>query len=174
MDIDEFKPIVYLKNILADKPWLFIIAYYVYTTPGLTIEELREIVELNTSVLKRGVWWLRKYGVVEEKNNKYYIRQEYRDPLGRLLLNHCGLRTIHILLLDQVYIVYYIRDGKIQYYSLPREYIDKLVYYERITGSGYTESDLVHLLGVSHGTARKILRLRELLGKCRERTQPRE
>lgn len=155
------------KNIIVTKPWLFIIAYSLYSNPGLTLEELKELTGLTINVLKRGVWWLKKYNIVEEKSNKYFFRTEYAKAMEDLRYGHCSLKSTHILLLDRVYIVLTIRDGRIHYWSLPAEYYEKLLYYEKLSGGSYSAEEIAYMLDVNIGTAKRVKKLRELLKLCR-------
>jgi hypothetical protein len=160
---------VLFKNTIREKPWLFIIAYYVYSYPGLSIEELKNTSGLKIDVVKRGVWWLRKVGVVEERNNKYYISTTYSKVLESTILNTCRLGDTLILLLDEVYIVYRVTSGRIQYWSIPLKYYEEIAYYERATSGSYTPSNIAQILGVDLGTAKKVHRLFDLIKKCGQR-----
>lgn len=159
-----------LKNMFATKPWLFITASNLYSSPGLTVEELRGITGLVMDVLKRSIWWLKKYGVVEEKNEKYFLKTEYVKPMEELRYNYCNLGRIHVLLLDKVYIVLTIREGRVYYWSLPAEYYEKLLYYERFTGCSYNAEEIAHILCVDRGTAKRVEKLKELLRLCKTNT----
>lgn len=161
-----------LKNVFATKPWLFITASNLYSNPGLTMEELKEVTGLVMDVLKRSVWWLKKYGVVEEKDGKYFLGSEYVKPMEELRYNYCNLGKIHVLLLDKVYIMLAIREGRIRYWSLPAEYYEKLLYYERLTGYPYNIEEISYILRVDKSTAKRVEKLRELLKLCKTSISP--
>ncbi|MEM4489825.1 MAG: hypothetical protein QW816_01290 [Desulfurococcaceae archaeon] len=170
----ELSPSTVFKNMIAAKPWLFIIAYYIYSHQGSTVEELRESTGLNTNTLKRGIWWLNKYNVIECRNEKYFIKPEYVKVVENLLYDHCNLKRIHLLKLDKVFIVLTVRNGRIDYWSLPVDYVEKLSFYEEITSSEFLDREIANILGVDIKTARKITRLRELQKACRSNHQTRE
>lgn len=164
-----------LKNIVASKPWLLAIINAIYSNPGLTLEKLREVTGLVMGVLRRGVWWLTKYGVVEIKNNKVFVRAEYIKAVEELKYNYyCNMKNTHIVLLDKVYVVLIIRDGHLKYWSLPVEYYEKLTNYERTLGRILSESEVAHALGVSAGTAKKLIELKKLLEACKTSISPAE
>ncbi|MEM0004584.1 MAG: hypothetical protein QXE10_00035 [Desulfurococcaceae archaeon] len=163
---NEVSPSRLFKNMIALKPWLFITAYYVYSNPGSTVEDLRELTRLNMDTLKRGIWWLNKFGVIENRNDKYFVKQEYSKVIENMLFNYCNLGEKHVLQLDKVYIVFNIRNGRVNYWSLPLDYYEKLSYYEKITNGVFTDREVAYVLGVNIRTARKIVELKELLEKC--------
>lgn len=164
---NELPRSVLFKNLIADKPWLYIIARFIKSYPGLTIEELKEASKLKIDVVKRGVWWLKKYGIIEEKNGKLFITREYSDIMESMIYNTCSIGDYTVLLLDKVYLVYLVRKGKIEYWSLPVDYYEKIKYYENITGGTYTPSEIASILGVDPGTARRVHLLIELLRQCK-------
>lgn len=161
-----------LKNVFATKPWLFITASNLYSNPGLTVEELKEVTGFVMDVLKRSIWWLKKYGIVEEKSGKYFLKAEYVKPMEELRYNHCNLGKVHVVLLDKVYIVLAVREGRVHYWSLPAEYYEKLLYYERLTGYSYNTEEIAYILCVNKSTAKRVEKLRELLKLCKTSISP--
>ena len=154
------------RRVIAERPWLFIVARYIYSYPGLTLEELKEISGLKAEVVKRGVWWLKKYGVVEERNGKLFIPRSFAKIIESLIFNTCSTVDMHILLVDMVYIVFRIRGGKIEYWSLPAEYYEKISHYRDIAEFCSPER-VTSVLDVNLSTAKKICLLLSLLRKCR-------
>jgi predicted transcriptional regulator len=160
-------PGVVLKNIIARSPWLYPLMRAIFSTPGLTIEELKDTMGLKIDVIKRGVWWLKKYGLVEEKGGRLYIAQRFSKPIEELLLNTCSLGDTLILLLDEVYIVYIIRERRVEYWSIPAKYCREILRYENMVGSLYTIKDIAHILDVDESTAKLAQLLLNFIRKCR-------
>ena len=160
-------PSVVLKNIIARSPWLYPLMRAIFSTPGLTIEELKDAMGLKMDVIKRGVWWLKKYGLIEEKEGKLYIAQRFSKPIEELSLNTCSLGDAMILLLDEVYIVYAIRERRIEYWSIPAKYCREILRYENMVGSSYTVRDIAHILNVDESTAKRVQLLLNLIRRCR-------
>jgi hypothetical protein len=63
------------------------------------------------------------------------------------ILNTCRLGDTLILLLDEVYIVYRVTSGRIQYWSIPLKYYEEIAYYERAASGSYTPSNIAQILG---------------------------
>jgi len=122
---------------------------------------------LKMDVVKRGVWWLKKYGLIEEKEGKLYIAQRFSKPIEELSLNTCSLGDAMILLLDEVYIVYAIRERRIEYWSIPAKYCREILRYENMVGSSYTVRDIAHILDVDESTAKRVQLLLNLIRRCR-------
>jgi len=156
-----------LKNVIANKPWLYVILQAIYSYRGLSIEELREIVGLAKNVVERGLWWLNKYGLIEGRNGKFSLKPDYIKAFEEFLFKQCNLKNMHIIVLDEVYIVIYIKDRKVHYWSLPRKLYEEILQYEKLSGGEYSVSEISHILNIDIGTAKKILKLRALLKKCR-------
>jgi hypothetical protein len=154
------------KWVIAEKPWLYVIAYYIYSYPGLTLEELREASKLRASVVKRGVWWLRKYSVVEERSGRLFIARGYAKILESLVTSTCRAGGAYVVLVDRVYIVFRSLGGKIEYWSLPADLYNKL-YQQRSLTEQCSPERVASTLRVSAGTARRLCLLLELLGEYR-------
>ncbi|MEM0001065.1 MAG: hypothetical protein QXY82_07090 [Desulfurococcaceae archaeon] len=156
-----------LKSVFAARPWLFITASSLYSNPGLAMEDLKELTGLVMDALKRSIWWLKKYSVIEEKGGRYFLKTEYMKAMEELHRDHCNLGGVHVLLLDRVYVVLTVRKGRVHYWSLPAEYYEKLLYYEVLTDHPYSVEEIASILRVDESTAKKVERLRELLKHCK-------
>jgi len=154
------------RRVIAERPWLFIVARYVHSYPGLTHEELKEVSGLKAEVVKRGVWWLKKYGVVEERNGKLFISRSYVNVLRSLITRTYVTSGAHILLLDKVIIVFQVKSGKIEYWSMPFEYYEKITEFREITES-CDPRRVVEVLKINIRTARKLCLLLRLLRECK-------
>jgi hypothetical protein len=157
---------VVFKWIIAKRPWLYIIAQNIYSYPGLTLEELREVSRLKASVIKRGVWWLKKYGVAEDRGGKLFIAKNYVKTLESLVLSTCSTGDVYLVLIDQVYIVLRIIGGKIEHWSLPANLYDK-IYRQRDLVEQCNPERVSSSLGVNLGTAKRLCTLVGLLRECR-------
>jgi hypothetical protein len=76
-----------LVALLTRRPWLIPFIYHVYSLQGATLDELRELLGLKTSVIKRGLWWLIKHGIIERSGDKYVVSRDYSSIVGELIMN---------------------------------------------------------------------------------------
>jgi len=137
-----------------------------YSYPGLTVEDLRGVIGLKTSVIKRGLWWLKKHGVVEEKNGKLFISRGYVNVLRPVILRTCSTGSAHVLLLDKVIVVFQVRSGKIDYWSMPLKYYEEITRLKDVAENCIPEK-VANILKVNVGSAKKLCLLLGLMRECR-------
>lgn len=151
------------------KPWLFVVLQPLFSYKGLTLEELREVTGLSMEVLKRGLWWLKKLGILEERNGKFYVKSEFYKHLEELLLSYCRVNGIHLLLIDNTYIVIRVKNPRsIYHWAIQKSLFNSLVEVEKFAGTRLSVGEISNTLGVSLGVATRLSKLRTLVEKCRE------
>ncbi|MEM4441184.1 MAG: hypothetical protein QXS14_06960 [Desulfurococcaceae archaeon] len=169
MKSTDVSPGTLLKRALIGKPWLFVVLSALFSYKGLTTDELREVTGLSNEVVKRALWWLRKLGIVEERNNKLYVKQEFYRPLEKLLYNYCRVDRTIVLDVEDVYLVIQVKSTReVVTWSIQKSMYEKLVEAEKFAGSPLDAANIARVLGVPVNTASRLAKLRNLLEECRE------
>lgn len=158
-----------LKRVLLAKPWLLVVLVPIYGYKGIVVEDLRSLTGLSAEVIKRALWWLKKFGIVEEKEGRYYVRAEYYRVLDELMLSYCKTGDFHLVFLEGFYIVVHVKGPReISHWSVKEEQYLKLLEAEKFAGTRLGTQDLAGALQIPFSTASKLLKLRELITTCRE------
>ncbi|RLG80604.1 MAG: hypothetical protein DRO13_03360 [Thermoprotei archaeon] len=114
-------------NILTSRPWLLPFIYHIYSLQGVKLIELKTLLGLKTAVVKRGLWWLIKSGIVEKKGEKYVISQQHTKHLAKLMLAACTTGRRYVVKIGKVYLVAVVRKSRITAYSVPEDALNKLL-----------------------------------------------
>lgn len=158
-----------LKRVLLAKPWLLIVLVPLYGYRGMSVEDLHTLTGLSTEVIKRALWWLKKFGVVEERGEKFYVRTEYYRVLDELMISYCRAGDSHLVVIEGNYIVVQVKSSKeISYWSISEALYLKLLESEKFAGSSLSTQDIAKTLQIPLSTSVKLVKLRELVAKCRE------
>ncbi|GEM_PF-1586560 len=165
----EISPRGVLLALITRKPWLIPFIYYIYTYSGLRLNELKELMNLKTLIIRRALWWLTKYGIMEKSGEKYIVAEKYRKILEELLLNYCTTGKTHVLRIGKTYFVAIIRKTRISTYTIPSDILDKLVEMETNVQTEFTAKDLSDALGIPIKLAQKTLKLKQILSECRKK-----
>jgi len=153
-------------DLLTKRTWLLPFIYYIHSYQGLTLDELRELTGVRTQVIKRALWWLRKYGVIEQCGEKYIITEDARPIIDEFLLDYCTTGKHHILKTGSTYFVAIIRRTRITAYTIPAQYIEELKKMEENVQTEFTAEDLANTLGIPRNLAHRITYLRKILKEC--------
>ncbi len=153
-----------LLALINNKPWLIPFIYHIYSLQKTSIEELREILGLRTSVIKRGLWWLMKNNIVEKTGDKYMINREYIRYIDELILNYCITGKEYVLKIGSTYYVAIVKKTKITTYTVPekilREFLNKKL-------ENRTPKDLSAETGYPEKLVGRVMKLYEILDICR-------
>ncbi len=110
-----------LIALLTNKPWLIPFIYHIHSLQGVTLNELKELLGLKTSIIKRGLWWLLRNGIVEKSGEKYIIAKEYIKHVDELLLDTCTTQKEYVVRYGKTYFVAIVRRARITAYTVPEE-----------------------------------------------------
>ena len=153
--------------LITRRPWLTPFIAEIHSLGGTSIGELRELLGVRTPIIKRALWWLQKYGVVEKSGEKYVISQEYRPVVDELKLQLCKQGRVYVLKLGATYFVIAMRRTKITSYTVPEKLIEKL---DELTtnagGAEFTPKDLVDTLSIPYKLASRVVKTYKLLRAC--------
>jgi len=159
-----------LKNqlvmILTKKPWLMPILYQIYSYGEIEYEELKQLLGVRGPLLKRALWWLIKYGLIERYDNKFKISINYRNILEGIFLNKCIIRNHYVFKIGATFIVTIVRKTRISAYTVPAQLIEKLSNLEANVGTSFTAKDLMNTLGISAKLAYRVVKAHEILKQC--------
>lgn len=158
-----------LAHILSNRAWIIPILYHIYSLGGARISELRETIGLKTMVLKRAIWWLTKYGLIEKSGEeKYVLSKDYRRVIGELFMTMCRTGKYYIIRYGATYIVINVKKTRISSYTVPGKLVEELIKLEEQVGSSFTHIDLANSLNIPPKLAYRVVKLRNLLKECRK------
>ncbi len=121
-----------ILKIVAERPWLLLILDRVLDLSGdrFTAKDIAEHLGLRSYIVQRALWWLKKYGFVEEISGtvprKYRVKT-VEDPLvDKLKMNRwvCGNTTVYRL--DDTYVVLINRGDNIVARVIHRNVVDAI------------------------------------------------
>lgn len=168
MSIKGISPSELLKRVVVELPWLLVVIIALNSYSGLTAEELSEALKLSVKVVKRAVWWLKKFKIVDEKSGKLFISKDFTKAVEELLYSYCNLGSTHVVQVDNVFIIIHVRNSRNIYYWYTRKGLyEKLLEMEKFAGTILNESEVASLLSIPVSEAAKLIKLRRLLEKCR-------
>jgi len=154
-----------LIALMTEKPWLLPILYQIYSLQGASIEELKELLGLRTYIVKRGVWWLTRNGIVEKSGEKYVVVKDYLKAVGEILMSACTTGREYVVKIGSTYFVSIVRRTRITAYSVPerilREFLDKEL-------GSKSVKELAGETGYSERLVARILKLRAILSECKK------
>lgn len=159
-----------LVHIASKQTWLVPILYYIYSYGGLKLQELREIMGTRTRVVKRGLWWLTKYGVIERTGEKYVFNPEFREAFTKLIwMDYCVVGSRHLFKIGKTIFVVKVSPTRITSYTVPAGLLDKLKSLEENIEAKYTPLEASQALGIPLKLARRLTKVHNLLKECRTR-----
>ncbi len=153
--------------VAMERPWLIPIIYFIHGSGGLDLSMLKSITGLRARVIRRAVWWLRKYGLVEDSAGKLIVKPVFRGVLDEFFLNYCRSGNRHAYRLGGTYYVVAVSSSRITSYTVPAELLERLLEYESNIQAEFTARDLAEALGIPLRLAGRIVGLRRLLRECR-------
>ncbi len=121
-----------ILRIAFEKPWLLLILDKVLDLSGekFTARDIAETLGLKSYIVQRALWWLRKYGFVEEHRDtipRRYSVKTIDDPLIEKLKTNrwiCGNTTVYRL--NSIYVVLINRGYEIIARLINRDIVDSL------------------------------------------------
>ncbi len=155
-----------LMELISRRPWLLPILYIINSYGMIEYNELKQVLGVRGALLKRGLWWLVKYGVVERINDKFRVTQDYRSIVEDLLLNRCITRKYYIFRIGSTYYVAAVRRTRITVYTVPLELVEKLSILEKNVEAQFTAKDLAQALDIPAKLAYRAVKTHRLLIEC--------
>ena len=154
--------------IASKRPWLIPILYTLYSAGSADIQELKEILGVRSTIVKRGLWWLTKYGVVEKSGEKYIVSKDYRPILDEMFLDMCRTRHYYILRFGATYLVIVVKKTRITSYTVPVKLVNELARMEENVGTQFTVIDFAQAANIPPKLASRVVRVRRLLLECKK------
>ncbi len=169
--MDEAKPTPrsILAYIATRRTWLIPLIYYIYSYSGLTLEELREITGLRSKILRRALWWLKKYNIVEVTGEKFILKPEYSKLFTELILDYCITGRKHLFRLGKTLFIVAIRKNRVSVSTVPIDLVNELRNLEENIQGEYKPVDLAHALNIPLNLARRVVQAKKLLDECRKK-----
>ena len=153
-----------LVALLTNKPWLIPFLYHIYSLQGVTLNELKEILGLRTSVIKRGLWWLTRNGVVEKTGDKYVINREYVKHVEEIMMTSCITGKEYVVKIGKTYFVAIVRKTRITAYTVPEEIFTDFLNRKL---ENRTVKDVAAETGYPERLVARVLKLYTILETCR-------
>lgn len=159
-----------LATIITRKPWLIPILYTIHSLGGsLKITEIRETLGIRSAILKRGLWWLQKFGLIEKSDDKVVINSDCRIALDKLFFDICRTRNYFIIKHGSVYVVISVKKTRIAAYTMPVQIIEELNKLSRDVGAEFSAKDFSKALSIPPKLAYRAVKTRRLLLECYEK-----
>ena len=161
-----------VKRIIAERPWILLVLLKALDmgSGSFTARDIAEPLGLNTYVVQRALWWLKKYGFVEEVPGtvprRYKLKSVSDDLLSEIRAYRwvCG-NTIVVRARD-LYVVFIVRGrDEVLTRVVPASIVECV---EKILSSSGEEdvSRIASMCGVDEPTAKHALRVVRTL-RCR-------
>lgn len=155
-----------LIALITSKPWLIPFIYQIHSLQGASLNELRELLGLRTSIIKRGLWWLMRNGIVEKINDKYVISKNYIKHVEELTLNTCTTKREYIIKYGKTFFVTIVRKTRITAYTVPEELFKNFLNRKLENRS---VKDIASETGYSEKLTARILKLYQILDTCKKK-----
>lgn len=155
-----------LLTVLTKKTWLIPILYQIYSYGAIKYDELKQLLNIRGSLLKRALWWLVKYGIIEKYYNEFRISVNYKSILEEVFLNKCIVRNYYVFKIGKTFIIAIIRRTRISAFTVPAQFIEKLSKLEANVETRFTTKDLMDVLGISAKLAYRVIKTHEILKQC--------
>ena len=105
-----------VKRIVVERPWILLVLLKALDMGGgsFTARDIAEALGLNTYVVQRALWWLKKYGFVEEVSGtvprRYRLKSVSDEALNEMRTFRwvCGNTTV--VRIGDLYVVFIVRD----------------------------------------------------------------
>ncbi len=153
-------------TLLTRRLWLMPILYHIHSYGEIGYDELKQLLCLRTQVLKRALWWLVKYGVVERRGNRFRVVQDYRVVLSELFLNKCIYRNYYIFRYGETYFVSIIRRTRITAYTVPAKLLADIDRMKADVDTEFKPTDLLSLKGIPLKLAYRVVKIHRILREC--------
>jgi len=151
--------------LLVEKPWLLPFLYHIYSLQGATLNELKEILGLKTYIIKRGVWWLVKSGIVEKSGDKYVVSKAYVKPVEEIMMYVCTSGREYVVKMGSTYFVTIVHRTRITAYTVPeylfREFLNRKL-------ENRSVKDIASETGYSVKLVARVLKLYSILDICKK------
>lgn len=120
-----------VARIVAERPWVIYVLLGLLDSGGVaTASDVASLLGLNTYVVKRGMWWLKKYGLVEidESSTPRRYRVKSLPPTVERLRSSkrvCGNTTV--VEYGDAYIAFVGRRDEVVTHVVPRALVEALL-----------------------------------------------
>ncbi|RLG72367.1 MAG: hypothetical protein DRO23_10560 [Thermoprotei archaeon] len=120
-----------LDKVLSKCPWTLILLFKLKDLGGeaTALEVAREL-GVRTYVVKRGMWWLKKFKAVEEdasvEPKKFRITAEAVRALEKIILNRWVKGNTVVILYGDVFYVFICRSREIVVKTVPKEVVNTI------------------------------------------------
>ena len=156
-----------LVLLVTRRAWVLPILSAISTLGGASVRELREELGVRTPIVRRGLWWLSKYGIIEKTGDKYVITDDYREAVDTVLHEYCHVGNQYVYRIGATYIYVHVKKTRVHAYTAPEKYIADLMRLEEEGGGVFSALDYSMTRGLPIKLARRVVRIRELLRVCR-------
>jgi len=123
-----------LDKVLSKCPWTLVLLFKLKDLGGeATAFEIAKELGVRTYVVKRGMWWLKKFKAVEEdasvEPKKFRITVEAIRALEKIILNRWVKGNTIAILHGNMYYVFICRSKGIVVKTVPKEIVDNVRLY---------------------------------------------
>lgn len=120
-----------LEKILSTCPWTIVLLFKLKDLGGeATALEVAKGLGIRTYIVKRGMWWLKKFKAVEEdvkvEPKKFKITTEAIHAIDRIFLNKWVKGNTTVILYGDIFYIFICRSKEIVVKTVPREVVDTI------------------------------------------------
>ncbi len=118
-----------LNKLLTKAPWTIIPLIKLKELGGdASASEIAGELGVRSQLVKRAMWWLRKYGFVEENVNvepkRFKLKNEAYKAVEKLLINRWVKGNTTVILRGKVFYIFIVRERKIIVKTISKDIID--------------------------------------------------
>jgi len=135
-----------LDKVLSKCPWTLVLLFKLKDLGGeATALEIARGIGVRTYVVKRGMWWLKKFKAVEEdvssEPRKFKMTVEAIRALDKIVLNKWVKGNTIVVLYGDMFYVFICRSKEIVVKTVPKEIVNTVRLY---TMKGITDINLLY------------------------------
>ncbi|RLG77325.1 MAG: hypothetical protein DRO12_02565 [Thermoprotei archaeon] len=125
-----------LRRIIAERPWVLLIYLMLLDSGGVaTASDIATALDMRTYVVKRAMWWLKKYGLVEidESSTPRKYKVKLVPPLAESLRSSkrvCGNSVV--VEYGESYLLFLCREHEVIVRRVPKKFVEAYLRGERL------------------------------------------
>ena len=155
-----------INELLISKPWIIpIIIFMLRRSNYVTAREIGEFWNTRTSIIKRGIWWLKRCGIIEKIENevsKFKLKEKSIPKLRKILSNYWIKRNKIVVKMGNILFLIMIRKRKIVVKSVHESYVLKVYEFLKKSKKPLMKKDISLALNLPISLLSTLLRILEI------------
>jgi len=152
-----------VSEVLNRCPWTLVFLIKLKDLGGeASASEIAKEIGVRSPIVKRAMWWLRKYGFVEEISDveprRYKLKPEAYRFIEKLVVNMWVKENTIVILWGKTYYVFIVRESKVIVKTVNKEIVDEARKLKLEIGQAKVK-DISDSLGIPTNLASVVLRV---------------